>query len=898
VLKGWLPRDLVPNYYFEADVGINCEKDIYEVQLGSKHRILDWSRAALPVVSTRVTELSLAIERERSGFVCAPEDPAALGDAILEALSRREELPELGQRFRQTMRRLYGFGETTRELRRWAAEPSFATDRDLSPLCVGAWQRARSRGEELRSDPAPADVPSASPEPTRLVELPASLESRPQPVTPSRDPLSGIRVLGPSVPCEDGSEQRILEILEEAADRSSHSSELATQIRDWRLRYHLSRHRGFLLLPFAVGPGMRVLEVGAGMGATTRYLGEVGADVMALEGSLVRARAAALRCADLAGVEVVCGSLEQLRDDDGFDLVVAAGALETAGVAAGGQPSPERFLEQAISLLRPRGALIIALENQRGLKYLLGYHEEELGVPWAGVDSHPGRPGVETFTRRRLRGLLETVGLPAQRWFFPFPDFKLPTVILTEDAYVGDFAPLFVDQMVRGRVRSLDQERHRLCDDRAVHRAFLEEDLGLETANSFLVLAAADGEDVARLVKPETLVWSFGEERQPTWSRHQVVKRTESGLRVRGFSDSGVEAERSKGWLCQDPNKDQEYILGPTCEQLALDACRRMRFPELKQVLERWRAYLASHETSRPDDQGPTHPFLAHGGDRLLPPQFVDVSLANFVAVGGRLQYVDQEWRALGGVEAPLVMTRALWYFARDLVMSGAAHPWPDDVRIDELACNLGQLCRLTVDSQLLKSFRRAEAALQRLVSGVEVASFEDEYERQGSMSRVSAAIARFAPHADQLPENGPQDGRLTEGSAAPERSGQELGVSRRWAENMRSQLVDLLQELDGLRAGRDGVLQELDELRAGRDGVLQELDELRAGRHDLLQEMGELRDDHNDLNERLSASEARVNTLATWREAFERRLTVRVYRALQGETKPWHDVGAGDRRD
>ncbi|MEN8162544.1 MAG: glycosyltransferase [Acidobacteriota bacterium] len=130
VLKGWIDRDVVPSTYFEADVGINCEKDIYEVRLGSKHRILDWSRAALPVVSTRVTELSVAIENEGVGFICDPGDSEALGRAILDAAEQRAELPEMGRRCREAMRRLYGFRPSTSELRRWAQTPTFAPDRN------------------------------------------------------------------------------------------------------------------------------------------------------------------------------------------------------------------------------------------------------------------------------------------------------------------------------------------------------------------------------------------------------------------------------------------------------------------------------------------------------------------------------------------------------------------------------------------------------------------------------------------------------------------------------------------------------------------------------------------------------------------------------------------------
>jgi glycosyltransferase involved in cell wall biosynthesis len=138
ILKGWLQRDLVPNYYFEADVGINCEKDIYEVRLGSKHRILDWSRAGLPVVSTRVTELSTAVEEDGVGFICKAGDPVALGKTILAAAEKRDELPQMGERCRQSMRRRYGFRVSTEALRVWAAAPAFAPDHERTPSCLQA----------------------------------------------------------------------------------------------------------------------------------------------------------------------------------------------------------------------------------------------------------------------------------------------------------------------------------------------------------------------------------------------------------------------------------------------------------------------------------------------------------------------------------------------------------------------------------------------------------------------------------------------------------------------------------------------------------------------------------------------------------------------------------------
>lgn len=72
-------------------------------------------------------------------------------------------------------------------------------------------------------------------------------------------------------------------------------------------QYHLGRGHSSStsLSEFIEGS---VLEIGCGCGAITRALGEFGADVVALEGSSLRAEIAATRCRDLGGVTVVCDS--------------------------------------------------------------------------------------------------------------------------------------------------------------------------------------------------------------------------------------------------------------------------------------------------------------------------------------------------------------------------------------------------------------------------------------------------------------------------------------------------------------------------------------------------------------------------------------------------------------
>ncbi len=126
--------------------------------------------------------------------------------------------------------------------------------------------------------------------------------------------------IGDEVKYSDTAENRILEIFTTVSDLSDGSDELAAEIDDWPTRYHCSPHRSNLLRPFRISPGTRVLEIGAGSGALTRYLGECGATVTAIEGARSRAEAAAMRCHDLKTVEILCGDFKHFVPEDPFDL--------------------------------------------------------------------------------------------------------------------------------------------------------------------------------------------------------------------------------------------------------------------------------------------------------------------------------------------------------------------------------------------------------------------------------------------------------------------------------------------------------------------------------------------------------------------------------------------------
>src|SRR5262249_48281059 len=176
------------------------------------------------------------------------------------------------------------------------------------------------------------------------------------------------------------------------------------------------------------------LEIGCGCGAITRYLGELGADVVGVEGNPKCGEIAAERCRDLPNVRIVVDDLLRLELEEQADWVLLIGVLEYAPkFAAHGDPV-EHYLSSAMRFLTPYGRLVVAIENKLGIKYLNGWCDDHIGLPFFGVQGLYGSLMPRTFGRRELEHHLLSAGLHYLEFYYPFPDYKLPRVILSDAA--------------------------------------------------------------------------------------------------------------------------------------------------------------------------------------------------------------------------------------------------------------------------------------------------------------------------------------------------------------------------------------------------------------------------------------------------------------------------------
>ncbi len=512
-----------------------------------------------------------------------------------------------------------------------------------------------------------------------------------------------------SVEYADGAESTVLSALRSATDVRAGSAELTALVDSWETAYHFSPLRLGLLAPLRLSPGRRAVDLGCGSGPLTRALGEAGLDVLGLEGVPLRAAAARERCRDLPNVRIETGALTDALSGGlggGWHLALMCGLLEYSEQYAGG---PVPVLREVAARLADDGAVAIAIENQLGLKYLLGGAEDHYGTSWVGLADYPGAtPAPRTWTRETLAGLLAEAGLAAQRWLLPYPDYKLPRLVLDESAFDRDE---LVEKLVRDPISGAFGGDDAAVSGRILHRLAMDEGIAPLLAPSFLVIAARTEAGLAASVDPG-LAWLISGDRRPAWRR---VRRLDPDLTLHTVH-RGPGAPGS--WLRQQHLDAEPLRPGRPLDALLLDAMRTGDLAETGRLLGLWRDTCTARARAL-DGSLAGHPFLPRrAGVDVLPADHLDVHPGNLiVGPDGEVARVDLEWLAGDGVDAELVLLRALVELARDTVHGHCPHPWPHTTVHGVLT----ELCALAGLSGALARWPElvaAEAALQQEVTG------------------------------------------------------------------------------------------------------------------------------------------------------------------------------------
>ena len=284
----------------------------------------------------------------------------------------------------------------------------------------------------------------------------------------------------------------MLSDLKNTNDVTLDSDELIQEIKDLPSYFNFGVGRSVVLRTLDLDPDSSVLELGAGCGAITRYLGESFARVEAIEQNPLRAEIARQRCRDLDNVLVSCKDLKDHPFAPRYDIVVIIGVLEYAPVHIFPQESPRnaalRFLDLARSALTTTGHLVLAIENRLGLDYWAGAPEPHTGRPYDGIHQYPNAGSQITFSRIELQELLNEAGFPHTSFHFCFPDYQFARTILSS---IGDEREYFLHNWVDFTHESPSNQKRPAFSKLLAARNLSQSGMLREFANAFLVVAGA-----------------------------------------------------------------------------------------------------------------------------------------------------------------------------------------------------------------------------------------------------------------------------------------------------------------------------------------------------------------------------------------------------------------------
>lgn len=444
----------------------------------------------------------------------------------------------------------------------------------------------------------------------------------------------------------DQTEDALEKAIDACMDRSVHSPELVEWQTSWATKYHLGAARSNLFKPVEhLLQGRSVLEVGSGCGAITRYLGEMGADVLALEGSGRRARIGRKRTRDLSNVTVLNERFADFHSDLRFDVVTLIGVLEYAAMFGDAADPHFSMLEQASRMLKPGGTLLVAIENQLGLKYFAGALEDHLGEPFYGIEDRYAPHQPKTFGRKELLAIFHRVGLQHTETLAPFPDYKLPSAIVTA---LGFEHAGFNAAALIAPTESSDEQSPRLpiFSQSQAWPTIIRNGLGLELANSFFVIASTSPVQMDR----EVLAYHFSANRSMERSKYSMFRATgptsievvSEGLKT----NSSLTTESIQRSL-------QIYHLNayPLVDELHRTlTSTRTSLSDVQLFFERYRDVVCSLAGVRAAPRA------------ILPSHYLDAIPQNLLIQGQQYLLIDSEWEADEQLTFDRLLFRAIIY--------------------------------------------------------------------------------------------------------------------------------------------------------------------------------------------------------------------------------------------
>lgn len=488
-------------------------------------------------------------------------------------------------------------------------------------------------------------------------------------------------------------ERYLARAFDACSDLGTESVELERWIKDWPSEYHLSRKRAQLLNGFEYDRSAAVLEVGCGCGAISRFLAESFDTVISVEGSRDRARLARQRCREMSNISIIAAPFQKVNFRKKFDIIFCIGVFEYSANFVDSPDPYAAIIDYFSAQLNDNGVLVLAIENQFGLKYFAAASEDHTKVRYDGIEGYPRYPGrARTFGYREIGQLLSRQ-FSHLDYYFPCADYKVPDGVLSEKLFdLVDAGALL------GSFRSRDYLKPYapVFSEKLAWQGLAKNGQVPFFSNSFLIVAAKNDNLSVRF--PDLAVIYNRDRAEAYQTRTRIYQDQESGavtVRKEPINHASVGQSAFRLQPYEEPWCSGE-VLHHTVLKRAMD--RRASFESIFEPTRPWFDHLSSLAT-----------------DNCLPGECTDAIWQNTIIKQGGVHLIDQEWISEHILSRKMLVMRAVYRFLvdlREVDTLSASLCWKTTA---DIIIRLGGQYGLEITKADLREFVTFEASLNSL---------------------------------------------------------------------------------------------------------------------------------------------------------------------------------------
>lgn len=476
--------------------------------------------------------------------------------------------------------------------------------------------------------------------------------------------------------------------------------DLSTDEINFPIFYHLSRERENVLNWYNFRENATVLEIGAGCGAITNMLCQKVKRVVSVDLSKRRAMINYLRNKEAENLEIWVGNLNDMDFCEKFDYVVLNGVFEYAISFTDGDTPYQTFLNNISQYLKVDGILLIAIENRLGLKYFAGAPEDHTDSFLLGINEYAGNNNVRTFSKSELTEILDDCGFANKRFYYPYPDYKFPNVIYTDET-INEFG-------YGNDYFDFQGKRMLLFNEKMVADSIAREG-GLSTfSNSFLVEACRND----CLDERKVIFAKINSDRRKAYRIKTVIQKDLHNCEViktalceeaidhidRIERNSKIVINKKIRYLSAGKSKDTvkyKYINGETLTKKLLDVVEVKNEKKFVDILDDFINEVLYNQSSENIYGGKKFREVfgtdEKGKALCLNPANIDIILDNVFYEEGKCYIIDAEWV----FDFPVPVKFVVWRIINEL--------YSKNPQIDKFVCKksiMDQYCLSETDEE------------------------------------------------------------------------------------------------------------------------------------------------------------------------------------------------------